>query len=78
MGSLNSSLVLMHAIDKNASRESIIIPFNTMAFDAGGALKATKTTTTPLLTATETLDAMKKASGADYTHLQWRDRHLSL
>jgi hypothetical protein len=31
-----------------------------------------------LLTATETLDAMKKASGADYTHLQWRDRHLYL
>ena len=36
-----------------------------MAFGAGGALKTTKTT--PLLTATETLDAMKKASGAEYT-----------
>jgi hypothetical protein len=28
MGSLNCSLVPMHAIDKNASRESIIIAFN--------------------------------------------------
>lgn len=33
MGSLNCSLVLMHAIDKNASRESIIIAFNTMMYN---------------------------------------------
>jgi uncharacterized protein with GYD domain len=35
-----------------------------MAFGAGGALKAVKTT--PLLTASETLEAMKKSSVADY------------
>ena len=35
-----------------------------MAFAAGGACKAVKTT--PLLTAAEAVDAMKKASGAGY------------
>ena len=35
-----------------------------MAFGAGGAVKATKTT--PLLSATETMEAMKKASAAGY------------
>lgn len=35
-----------------------------LAFGAGGALKKTKTT--PLLSATETIDAMKKASKAGY------------
>jgi uncharacterized protein with GYD domain len=35
-----------------------------MAFAAGGALKSVKTT--PLLTAAEGLDAMKKAAGAGY------------
>ncbi|MGH9991717.1 MAG: GYD domain-containing protein [Nitrososphaera sp.] len=35
-----------------------------MAFGAGGVLRATKTT--PLLTAGESMEAMKKASGAGY------------
>jgi len=35
-----------------------------MAFGAGGALKSTKTT--PLLSADETIEAMKKASKAGY------------
>lgn len=35
-----------------------------MAFGAGGAIRATKTT--PLLSANETIDAMKKASAAGY------------
>lgn len=35
-----------------------------MAFGAGGAVKSIKTT--PLLSATETMEAMKKASGAGY------------
>ncbi|OLC87073.1 MAG: GYD domain-containing protein [Thaumarchaeota archaeon 13_1_40CM_3_50_5] len=35
-----------------------------LAFGAGGALKTTKTT--PLLSAAETMEAMKKASRADY------------
>jgi uncharacterized protein with GYD domain len=36
-----------------------------MAFGAGGAVKCIKTT--PLLSATETMEAMKKASAAGYT-----------
>ena len=35
-----------------------------MAFGAGGAVKSVKTT--PLLSATETMEAMKKASAAGY------------
>lgn len=35
-----------------------------MAFGAGGVLRATRTT--PLLTGEESMDAMKKASGARY------------
>ncbi len=35
-----------------------------LAFGAGGALKSTKTT--PLLSATETMEAMKKASTSGY------------
>ena len=51
--------VVIVEMPDNASAAGI-----SMAFGAGGAIKATKTT--PLLSATETIEAMKKASAAGY------------
>ena len=51
--------VILTSMPDNVSAVAI-----SMAFGAGGALRATKTT--PLLTAGETMEAMKKASETGY------------
>jgi uncharacterized protein with GYD domain len=56
-GDYDVTLILQMPDNMSAAALSI-------AFAAGGALKAVKTT--PLLTASEALDAMKKAGGSGY------------